>query len=128
MFSNNHTAIALSLLFTILPLKAQTTPSPLTDEAAIELLALRDQRLKRDYQVAFKLDGEIECHGITTRHATQVNFFGPVIENGDKRRQLLTANFLWNTKYGWFLYKIGELRNRTHVFIWSEKLGEIEID
>ncbi|MDQ8191023.1 hypothetical protein [Roseibacillus persicicus] len=107
------------------PLNPPATPSK---ELAVELLSLRDERFAKDYTVALIVPGEAKFKDITVSHAASVTYFGPEIENGKKKRQLLSETFLWNEEYGWFLYEFGERLSLTTVFIWSELKGEVEID
>ena len=103
-------------------------PATPSKETAIRLLALRDERIAADYSVALILPGEAEFQGITVSHAASVTFFGPVIENGNKRRKLSKELFLWNEEYGWFLCRIGDRLGRPTVFIWSELQGRLELN
>lgn len=103
-------------------------PAVPSEEVSIQLLSLRDERVKSDYEVALVMAGETEFQGLTVANAAVVTFFGPVLEDGEKKRELSKQLFLWNEKYGWFLCEFGERLGRTTVFIWSELKGEIEID
>lgn len=102
-------------------------PSP-SKELSIRLLSLRDERFGKDYEVALIMPGETKFQGLTVANAAKVTFFGPVIEDGKKRRAMGTELFLWNEEYGWFLCEFGERLGRTTIFIWSELRGEVEID
>ena len=103
-------------------------PASPSKELSIRLLALRDERFTKDYEVALIMPGEAKFQGLVVANAAKVTFFGLVIEEGKKRRALDTELFLWNKEYGWFLCEFGERLGRTTVFIWSELRGEVEIN
>lgn len=84
--------------------------------------------MARDYTVAIVLTGEVEFQGLTVKNAARVTYFGPVIEEGNKRRVLSRETFLWNAEYGWFHCEVGERLGRTTVYIWSELKGEVVMD
>lgn len=135
MSNSTRFSLLLSIAFSLLipsgvfaagqPLKA---PPSLSKEVAIRLLALRDERFAKDYEVALIMPGETEFQGLTVAQAAAVTFFGPDIVKGKKKRRLQTEMLLWNEEYGWFFCEFGERLGRTTVFIWSELLGEVEID
>lgn len=129
-------SIRLALLFVValfaapiaLAQDALVPPSAPSKELIIRLLTQRDERVALDYSVAIVLVGEVEFQGLTEKNAARVTYFGPVIEDGNKRRELSRETFLWNAEYGWFLCEVGERLGRTTVLIWSELEGEVEMD
>lgn len=106
----------------------QVLPATPSRELVVRLLTLRDERVAKDYEVALIMPGETKFQGMTVANAAKATFFGPVIEEGKKKRALSTELFLWNEEYGWFLCEFGERLGRTTVFIWSELKGEVEAD
>lgn len=126
--------LALATFFSSLLSAAETSRSPAvlpaapSQELAIRLLALRDERFEKDYQVALIMPGETEFQDLTVANAAQVTYFGPYPKKGQKKRSLARELFLWNGEYGWFLCRFGERLGRTTVFLWSELQGEVEID
>jgi hypothetical protein len=82
--------LALATFFSSLLSAAETSRSPAvlpaapSQELAIRLLALRDERFEKDYQVALIMPGETEFQALTVANAAQVTYFGPSTKKGRK--------------------------------------------
>lgn len=78
--------------------------------------------------VASIIEGEKPSKGgFVERHVRRVTVAHPMIEEGRKVRRVMTYDFSWNPRYGWFYQEVGTSRSGEEVLIWSELEGELTV-
>lgn len=106
---------------------ANSAPSPLTKEEAIQMISTLEELHPRHYQIIHIMDGTLEeKDGFRHKHAKRVRFFGPK-NNRDTRRILRCYTMLYNPEYGWFLQRSGQDARGYYLEISSQTQGRLFI-